>query len=1191
MTQGFCSRFFAGCTAARRLLAIFLAASAFSAPPPARSSAFSQAGSSAATQTSAAQDSAEITVLEPGKPVERELTGGQRDVFQIALSEGQFADVVIEHRALELTLRLLDAQGIVNVETASRPGGAQDVFEFVAEKSGVYQIQLEPKYPKAPAGKYQIRADALRAASEKEAVLYESRRQYSESLRLYRKGVYDKAQPLAEHALELAERTLGPDQTEVASPLNTLGLICSARGDYNRAEGLFQRALAINEKAFGKDSLAAAEVADNLAQNYNGKANYAEAERLARRAHDVREKSLGTDHFLVAASLETLGEIFLAKSEYSNARVFADRALKVAEKSYAAEDIPYTDAVSLVARVQTRQGSFATAEQLLLQNLHNRESTAGPDSLQAANALQDLGSLYLLKIDNIKSEQMNLRALALKEKILGPGHPHVAYLLHNLGLIYYRRGDYSTAETYYRRSLAIKEKVLGPDHPLVAPTLNNLGLMYWKQLEYAKAADYFRRALEILEKAHGPDSIEITYPLMNLGIIAKETGNFDSAEVYYKRSLAIKEKVLGPQHPETGQVLESLGILYRDQGDYARAEPFLLRSIAITEASLGVDHPDNVRHFRNLSQLYAAEGDRANVLKSLQRLSTLEEKNLPLNLAVGSERQKLAYFDPFVGSMERIISFQVQQDPGASDARDLAATALLYRKGRVLDAMADSLGTLWNRSSAEDRAVLDRLKDVTSQLAALVLNGPQRLSIAEHQQRIEALTAQREKLENEAARRSAGYYERTQAVTLAAVQAAMPADTVLIELGVYRPFDPKKSYESLKQFGDPRYIAYVVPSRGEVRWKDLGAAKDVDAMVDAFRQGLRDPQRNDIKQLARALDEKIMQPVRALTADATHLLVSPDGQLDLVPFEALVDEQGRYLVERFSVSYLTTGRDLLRMQVARESKTGPLVIADPAFGEPENTLLAKADAPNVRPTGRNRRRSITTAQDLSAVYFAPLSGTAQEARAIQSLFPEAQVLTGARATKSALKRVAAPRILHIATHGFFLQDVAADAPPGTGKSGANSTRAIQASARIENPLLRSGLALTGANLNKSSSEDGILTALEASNLNLWGTKLVTLSACETGVGEVKNGEGVYGLRRSFFLAGAETLVMSLWPVSDRVTREMMTAYYAGLKRGLGRGEALRQAELAMLKRKDRQHPFYWASFIQSGEWANLDGKR
>jgi CHAT domain-containing protein len=231
-----------------------------------------------------------------------------------------------------------------------------------------------------------------------------------------------------------------------------------------------------------------------------------------------------------------------------------------------------------------------------------------------------------------------------------------------------------------------------------------------------------------------------------------------------------------------------------------------------------------------------------------------------------------------------------------------------------------------------------------------------------------------------------------------------------------------------------------------------------------------------------------------------------------------------------------------------------------------------------------RRRSITTGGDLSTVYFAPLAGTAEEARSIKSLFPEAQVLTGQQATKSALKRVEAPRVLHIATHGFFLDDA------GNGANAAAGTRAIRAKVNIENPLLRSGLALAGANLSGNGSDDGILTALEASNLNLWGTKVVTLSACETGVGEVKNFEGVYGLRRAFFLAGAETLLMSLWPVSDRVTRETMTAFYTGLRDGMGRGEALRHAQLEMLKRKDRQHPFYWASFILGGEWRSLQGK-
>jgi CHAT domain-containing protein len=271
-------------------------------------------------------------------------------------------------------------------------------------------------------------------------------------------------------------------------------------------------------------------------------------------------------------------------------------------------------------------------------------------------------------------------------------------------------------------------------------------------------------------------------------------------------------------------------------------------------------------------------------------------------------------------------------------------------------------------------------------------------------------------------------------------------------------------------------------------------------------------------------------------------LISPDGDLNLVPFEALVDGEGRYLIERYATSYLTSGRDLLRMQVTRAVPSRSVIIADPLFGEPA------AD---------------------SELYFAPLSGTATEGRAIKALFPDATLLMGTRATKATLARVRAPRILHIASHGFFL-------------------KVGEPAAAAQNPLLRSGLALAGGNVTQ---RDGILTALEASGLDLWGTKLVTLSACDTGVGEIQNQEGVYGLRRAFVLAGAETLVMSLWPVSDYITREAMVGYYARLREGAGRGDALRQAKFEILKRESRRHPYYWASFIQSGEWANLDGRR
>lgn len=333
-----------------------------------------------------------------------------------------------------------------------------------------------------------------------------------------------------------------------------------------------------------------------------------------------------------------------------------------------------------------------------------------------------------------------------------------------------------------------------------------------------------------------------------------------------------------------------------------------------------------------------------------------------------------------------------------------------------------------------------------------------------------------------------------------------------------------------------------------------------------------------------------MLPVRSLLGRSEHLLISSDGPLNLIPFAALVDEHNSYLVNRYTITYLTSGRDLLRLQVQRASKSPPLVLADPAFGEP---ALVAASASAGRKSAQNGNGDGERAQvDYSKIFFGPLPGVSDEVRALKKLLPEATFLTKERATKAALRNVNGPSILHIATHGFFLEEVQSlsENSRETAK-GKDETRLGTSTVLVANPLLRSGLALAGANQGSSGSDDGVLTALEAAGLDLWGTKLVVLSACDTGVGEVKNGDGVYGLRRALVLAGAESQMMSLWPVSDRSTRDLIIGYYRGLIQGQGLGAALRQVQLQMLQNKTYSHPYYWASFIESGEWANLQGKR
>jgi CHAT domain-containing protein len=859
---------------------------------------------------------------------------------------------------------------------------------------------------------------------------------------------------------------------------------------------------------------------------------------------------------------------------YDEAQQLASRAVTAAQA--AEPDSAYVGFVLTgLANVERARGNNTAAEELFQRALVIDEAVLGREDPQTAFLLSSMAAHFVNTDEYARAEPLIREALAITTATLGPRHPRLIGHLMTLALLHIFREDYERALPELQRALSIGEETLEPDDFLVSIVVNNLSGIYIRLDDYDRAEPLAQRALQAFEKRFGPDNPRVTNTLANLAIIAREHKQYPRALELLHRAQGIRERTMGPRHPDTAALSITIGNVHRAAGEYATALEMYQQAYDVLESVVGANHSLTLLAVSNAAIAYAAQGDIAKAIEFEARMDQIQEKNIALNVALGTEREKFTYVDAVSSKTDRTVSLHVRQAPDNRAAMELAALVLLQRKGRVLDAVSDSMAALRQRLNAADQELLDKLGTTTKQLATLALNGPGRLPAADYRTRLAALETERETLETAISERSAAFRAQAQPVTLAAVKTAIPADAALVEFAIYRPFDPKAD-----AYNDARYVAYVLRREGDVRWMDIGATADVDHAVAALREAMRDPRRNDVRERAREVDRQVMQRVRALIGDASRLLISPSGALNLIPFEALVDEQGRYGVERFAINYLTSGRDLLRMQVPRTSRSDPIILADPLFGEPQ---VEQARRPGSAPaSARTRRRSITSAPDLSSVYFAPLAGTGEEARAIKRLFPDATLLTGQHATKAALERIDGPGILHIATHGFFLEDAAAAA------GGVNDTRAVNAAVKLENPLLRSGLALVGANLSKSGHDDGILTALEASSLNLWGTKLVTLSACETGSGDVRSGEGVYGLRRAIFLAGAESLVMSFWAVSDSITREMMTSYYAGLKNGRGRGDALRLAQLDMLKREGRKHPFYWASFIQAGDWSSLD---
>ncbi|UFP94467.1 CHAT domain-containing tetratricopeptide repeat protein [Gloeobacter morelensis] len=903
---------------------------------------------------------------------------------------------------------------------------------------------------------------------------------------------------------------------------------------------------------------------------------YRQAIESLQRVVSVQQQTPDPLPELMAASLRQLANLHRLMGEYNQAETFVRQAVALCERQLKPGHPEAAAGFYVLALVHRDRGDYLQAEPLLQRALAERERAFGAQHPEVARTLNSLANLYAEQGAYRQAEPLYRRTLAIWEQQHGRSHPQVASTLVNLALLYSEQGAYRQAEPLYRRALAIGEQKLGPQHPSVGVTLQNLAILAAEQGNPQEAETLFRRALAIGEQTFGPEHPTVAAVLGNLADLQAQQGDLEQAEPLYRRALAIGEQKLGPQHPFVADTLGNLARLCAQKGDDRQAEALFERAVAIWKKTSDLRQPKAARLLADQAIFLAAQNRLAAAVESMHTSLELQEANAALNLAVGSENRKRDYLALLQQTTDIALWLHLHRAPADRAAARLALDTLLRRKARLLDILSDELHTLRRRLNTGDRQLFDALADTRRRLAGLIFRGPGTELPEPYRDTVKALARQIDTLESQLAERSAAFrsHKQSAAVTVDTVAKAIPAGAVLIELAVYRPVDPQAA-QSMR-FGAPRYAAYLLSGDGAFQAVDLGAVAPVDGLVRPLRQFLGDPQVPvaQVRRIARQLHRRLMQPVvERLPSGTRHLLLSADGTLHLLPFAALLDERNRYLVEDFAIGYLDSGRELLRLGSGQPlSRQPPLILADPDY---RRTGLASAR----RTKGSARTVPALRSVDLFRLPpLPPLPGTGREARKLASLLPDARVLTGRRATENILKQTPAPRILHLATHGFFLDAVtiSGQAPPAVVS---------------ENPLLRSGLAMAGFDARSSAEEDGVLTALEVSSLDLQGTALVVLSACDTGLGQVQAGEGVYGLRRAFALAGAQSQLVSLWKVEDQATLHLMEAYYSALHNGLGRSEALRRAQLQLRAERRLEHPFYWAGFIPSGDWRPLPPTR
>jgi CHAT domain-containing protein/tetratricopeptide (TPR) repeat protein len=898
------------------------------------------------------------------------------------------------------------------------------------------------------------------------------------------------------------------------------------------------------------------------------------------------EGAFGKNHELTSVSLLWLGRAYADQGDYPKAEPLYLRSVKIRQDKD--KDAPsVASALNALAELYRVTGQYAKAEPLYLRSLTIWRAKGHPDVLIALN---NLGALYHATGRYSKAEQSLRQSLKLAEG-KGKENLEVAAPLNNLAELYRDMGQYDKAEPLYRRSLELKE-CLGKDHPEVALVLNNLALLYQAKGQHAKAEPLYLRAVRIwegLDKGH----TNVATFLNNLAEAYRATGRYADAGPLLERSLAIREARLAKDHPDIATSLNNLAALRQATGQTAKAEELLRRSLKIWEARQGLDHPDVALSLNNLAGLLAERGRTKEAASHFDRARQSSRRHVSRLLPALPPREQAAFLD--VSERSRLawsLSLALLHPEEPALAR-LSAGWLLNGKAVAEEALAQS--ALLTRDSRDPALgeLASQLREARSTLAGVVLQPAPPGREKAHQQRLAQLTTRERQLARVLAAAGGASIVAADWLDLSELQKQLPADAAFIDVARIDVYDCKALRG--KQWRPARYAAWVTPAKGDVKLIDLGDAAAIDAAVKEVRVALEgayklirakgEPEAEKaLREPLEKLSKLVLTPLLPHVGKNKRWVVSPDGNLWLVPWEILLLQDGKYAVEKHTLSYVVSGRDLVSASRFKGKPGRPLVVADPDFDLDSKTARAEAARLLAKRDGDEETRGLSGLLRLGSIRRLPNS----RAEAVAITKPLAayakqapQQRLGKEALEGVVKAAKNPRVLVLSTHGFFL-------PSERVKPSERAGDKAEAPPGWENPLLRCGLLLAGCNdaAKVGDGDDGVLTGLEIVGMDLRGTEMVVLSACETGLGDVQQGEGVAGLRQAFRLAGADSVVGTLWQVPDRSSAQLMTLFFQNLAKGKDRATALREAQLKIIegRREDSAaaHPFFWAAFTVTG---------
>ena len=831
------------------------------------------------------------------------------------------------------------------------------------------------------------------------------------------------------------------------------------------------------------------------------------------------------------------GELAYGSGNFALAEKRFDAAKSIYEDANLTEDIGYLKTISNQGLLYNTMGRYTQAEGFTSGALDLRKERFGENHPGIASSLNNYGVLHYNLGRYNESEKTFASALStVTENQLQSSMPY-SIILNNQAMLFQAIGRFEEAERSLKEAIVVAERLQSKTSKNHLKFLSNLALLYQQMGKYSEAETIYLG----MEKRLGKTNPDYASMQSNQAALYMLMGKHDKVEGLLKSAAGIYKNSFGEENPAYAKVISDLGNYYRINTRYDEAFPLLEKALAIREKMLGINHPHYVQsqedlailHWKNKSpeKALSVYGDVMN--KSLDFINTYFP---PM-----SEAEKTKYWDVLSPRFQRFYNFAIDVSPTLPNVVKDLFDYQIATKALLLNSTNKIKQNIFN--SRDGVLIKDYLTwvDQKEQLARLYAYS--KTELREQKINLDSIERATNAMEKSLSERSKEFSHgyNTQRTSFTQIRDLLLDSEAVVEIIRVRKFEQVFSHES-------QYVALILKKGMQIpsiRIMENGAQLETRYAKfyrNAIQQKVQDDYSYD-QYWARIEGELLNRKV---------VYFSPDGVFNQINLNTLKKPAGDYVINRYDITIVGNSKDL----IALKSKK------------------------NVAPS---KNATLLGFPDYGGQSITPLPGTKVEIDGVAGVLKSAgyqlNVLTQTTATEAKLKAVKSPELLHVATHGYFLQDV----------EQTGTAFGIHLENAGDNPLLRSGLMLAGASKtisgtsspNLSSNDNGILTAYEAMNMNLEGTQLIVLSACETGLGDVKAGEGVYGLQRSFLVAGADALIMSLWKVDDNATQQLMKNFYTNWIKLRNKQKAFKQAQLQLMAKY--KEPYYWGAFVMMGQ--------